>query len=196
MAVNWNILAQVPNPGEAFTNAFQQAQDRKRQNALLQQQMEERAEDRALRREQLDMERSKGLLDQHRDRIVMGARIMRAFNVRDEASYQQARAYAQSMGLDVSDVPPNFDPAYVQNIVRIADEFEPQKSDQGRIITPQPGGGAGVLGPDGSFRWVVQPNDGSHPTGAPVGNRPPIGSVIPDPRKAGGPAATPPATFP
>jgi hypothetical protein len=68
-------------------------------------------------------------LERDRDNIIKGGQIFRQLGVKDEATYQQARAMAAQMGMDVSQVPPNFDERYVQGVVSLADTFAPQKAE-------------------------------------------------------------------
>lgn len=115
-------------------------------------------------------------LDAHRESIKVGAQIIRAFNVKDEPSYQAAKKYAADNGVDISQLPPAFDPQYIQNVVHLADALSPEKVTNSRIITPQPGGGAWELGADGTLKPLIQPNDGSQAVGAPIaaGNAPTV----------------------
>jgi hypothetical protein len=61
-------------------------------------------------------------------KIGLGAQILST--ARDQASYDQARAVAQANGLDVANMPPQFDPAFVQGklneALTIKDQLEQQ----------------------------------------------------------------------
>lgn len=63
-------------------------------------------------------------LKRNQDKILMGAKIIRQINPQDEAGWQMARQAAQQVGLDLSDVPPNYDPNYVRSLTSIADAME------------------------------------------------------------------------
>jgi hypothetical protein len=107
-------------------------------------------------------------LEAHRENIVTGAKIFRQLNVRDEATYQQARQMAAQLGMDLTQVPPNYDPKYVQGVVSIADAMDPRKEAQDRYVPLQPGGSLARIGPDGRAEIAIMQNDGSKPIGAPV----------------------------
>jgi hypothetical protein len=61
-------------------------------------------------------------LGEHRDRIIMGAQFLQ--NVTDEPSYQQALALARQNGIPIDDVPPHFDPQYVQGVLSVAQHLQ------------------------------------------------------------------------
>jgi hypothetical protein len=68
-------------------------------------------------------------LEADRENIIKGGQIFRQLGVKDEASYQQARQMAAQIGMDVSQVPPNYDERYVQGVVSLADTFAPPKQE-------------------------------------------------------------------
>jgi hypothetical protein len=68
-------------------------------------------------------------LEQRRDDFLLGGKIFRGMQVKDEASYQAALQTYQRMGGNMQDVPTTFDPAYVQGVVQVADQLAPQKQD-------------------------------------------------------------------
>lgn len=70
-------------------------------------------------------------LEQHRDSILIGAKIFRQMQVKDQASYEAALQMARSIGADISQAPPQFDPQYVQGVVQTADALDPQSAQQG-----------------------------------------------------------------
>jgi hypothetical protein len=136
-----------PNIGQGFMDAFNQGQERRKQqdaqNALMQYalnpdapgsfeglaktdprmaiQMRERQQQQVLKQ-----------LEAHREGIVQGAQIVRQFGVKDQATWDAARGAAQQLGLDISDAPQVWDEnaqRYVQGLVSIADAFEPQKQN-------------------------------------------------------------------
>lgn len=63
-------------------------------------------------------------LKQNRERVLLGAKIVREINPQDEGSWQVARQAAQRAGVDISDVPANFDPNYVRSLISVADAME------------------------------------------------------------------------
>lgn len=69
-------------------------------------------------------------LEAHREKVLMGAKIVRQVNPKDDAGWQQVRAMAQQVGINLADVPPNYDPQYVQGLIAVADAFDPQKQAQ------------------------------------------------------------------
>lgn len=129
MSVQWNALMSAPNPGEAFANAYQQGIQQREQREMRQQAMQEHQEDRQFRREQMQQQGQVKALEAHREKIVLGARLIRQVNPQDQAGWDQVRGLAQQAGIDLADVPPQFDPNYVKGLVSIADTFEPQKQE-------------------------------------------------------------------
>lgn len=110
MAVQWNALMQAPNPGMAFTQSFEAARQRKQQEALQQMQMRDRQEDRQLRRDVLERQSRAQQLQEARERITLMSRLLDGVSPENYAQRLQA---AQGMGLDVSQVPQQFDPNWV-----------------------------------------------------------------------------------
>jgi hypothetical protein len=207
--VNWALGLQQGNAGDAFAQAFQQGQVNNRQNAARnamaalvqnpnnQQALQALAQADPGAAQQFQSQRLEAFkmqAAQHQENILKGAEILRQLQPKDQAGWDHARAVAQQAGVDISEVPAQFDPQYAQGLVAIADAWHPQTGQNGRIITPQPGGGAWELGPDGTMRQLIAPNDGSAPPGAPVGGQPLSDADIL--RMRGGQAASPPATFP
>jgi hypothetical protein len=79
------------------------------------------------------MEYQKAQLAQHQDSILKGAEIIRQFNPKDQASYTAALQAAQVAGIDISQVPQQYNPQYVDGIIRTADALKPQPQDPGII---------------------------------------------------------------
>jgi hypothetical protein len=177
---------QFQNPGNAFLQAYEGGRERRResetQNALTRYainpddpsameglarfnpqmaiQLQERKRQEAMRG-----------LEAHREKIVMGAKIVRQIQPKDQAGWQQVLATASQLGIDLADVPTTWDERtaqYAQGLVSIADAMEPQKPQSDRFIPLQPGGSLARIGPDGQPQIVFQQNDGSHPIGAQV----------------------------
>lgn len=114
-------------------------------------------------------------LEAHRENIVRGAQIIRQMQPKDQAGWDQVRATAQQAGVDLSEVPAQFNPEYAQGLISVADAFEPEKAESSpyQFIPYQPGGG--VLRADkrlGITTELVRPNDGSAPAGSPVQGAP------------------------
>jgi hypothetical protein len=228
MAVDWALGLQQGNAGDAFSQAFQQGQQTQRQNiarqamaALVQDPNNPKAlaalaqvdPQTAMEFRKQQIENTKAQLAQHQDSIVKGAEIIRQFNPKDQQSYTQALMAAQQAGIDISQVPQEYNPQYVDGVVKLADALKPQAGDGIHFITPQPGGGAYGYDPrTEKVTTIIQPNNGvSSPT---PGSPPPqaIDYLKSNPhlsaqfdqkygagasaRALGGQAATPPATFP
>ena len=90
-------------------------------------------------------------LEAHRDRIVQAAQFLNG--VQDEATWQAARSQASSFGIDLSDVPANYDPAYVDGLRRAAAAFNPQRPQQPYRWRSN-SGDLMEVGPDGQPRTV------------------------------------------
>lgn len=143
--VNWALgLQQGPDPGQRFMQAYEQGTKRREENeqrqamAALAQNPDDPAAFRALaaRNPQIAMqfrqqrEQSKAqALEAHRENIVNGAKIIRQFQPKDQAGWDRVRQVAAQAGIDISEVPPQFDPQYVQGVVSLADAFAPQKAE-------------------------------------------------------------------
>lgn len=184
MPVNWALGLQQGNPGESFVNAFQQGQKLNEQRtakaamaALVQDPNNPRAlaalarvdPESAIAFRKQNIEYHKAQLAEHQDSILKGAEIIRQFNPQDQASYTQALSAAQQAGIDVSQVPQQYDKSYVDGVVHLADALKPQSSDNAHFITPQPGGGAYMYDPrSGGVQTIIQPNDGTQRPGAAV----------------------------
>ncbi len=68
-------------------------------------------------------------LESRREEIGMAAKIVGAIKPQDQAGWDQALQIAQQYGLDLSNVPKQFDPAHVQRIIQIDQALNPQKND-------------------------------------------------------------------
>lgn len=135
---------QPNNAGNAFMQAFQQGAQQRResdtQNALARyaqnpddpqvfSEMARLNPQLAIQLRGQQQQQHAAALEQHRDSIIAGAKIFRQLNVHDEQTYQQALAMGRQYGLDLTEVPPNFDPQYVNGVVKLADAFAPQKQN-------------------------------------------------------------------
>lgn len=193
MSVNWGLGIQQGNPGESFVNAFNQGMQRNEQTAaknalatLVQNPNDPNAlaalaktnPEAAMQFRQQQMENVKAQLGQHYDSVLKGAEILRQFNPKDQQSYSQALAAAQQAGIDISQVPQEYNPQYVDGIIHIADAFKPQADNNVQNIPYQQGGG--VLQYDkrsGAVRQLVVPNEDPSRTGQPAGQGPQPGQV-------------------
>jgi hypothetical protein len=138
-----SIMFAQPNAGAAFAQAFQQgmAQNQERakrqamaalmadpnngqaMNALAQ--MDPQA---AMQFKSQQAEALKAQLAQHQDSILKGAEIIRQFQPKDQASYSQALQAAHIAGVDISQVPQEYNPQYVDGVVKLADALKPQSA--------------------------------------------------------------------
>lgn len=185
MAANFALgLQQGPNAGDRFAAAFQQgmaqnAERAKRQAmaALLANPNDPKALEELGRMDPQAAMQFRGQqqqamqqqLEAHRDNIIKGAEILRQFNPQDQASYSQALALAQQAGIDVSQVPQQFDPQYVQGVMKLADTFAPQPVHNGQLVPFTPGGGVARINPQtGQLETLIAPNPGGMEAGSPV----------------------------
>lgn len=192
MAVNWGLgLQQGPNAGEAFANAFHQGMQQNRLSATrnaMAALMANPNDPKALgelarldpatamdfRKQQAEMLKTQ--LAQHQDSIIKGAQILRQFNPQDQAGYSQALAAAQAAGVDISQVPQQFNKEYVDGVIKVADALKPDANTQ-MIVTPQPGAPAFVYDrATGGLKQLFVPNDGTQTAGAPAGDMPSVAS--------------------
>jgi hypothetical protein len=153
---------QFQNPGNAFLQAYEGGRERRResetQNALAKyaQNPDDPSAMEGLARfnpqmaiqlqQQRKQEAMRGL-EAHRENIIAGAKIFRQLGVKDQQTYDMARQMAGQVGIDLSEVPPAFDPQYVNGVISIADALDPQKGDQGFTLGP----GQARYGPDGQL---------------------------------------------
>lgn len=188
MPVNWAIGLQQGNAGDAFAGAFKQGMADNRQNmarsamaALVANPKNVRAlqalasvdPQAAQQFQQQQQQAALAGLDQHRDNIVKGAQLIRQMQPKDDASWQQVLQVAHQAGIDTSEVPPHFDPQYVQGVVQLADTFAPQPN--GQLVPFTDGGGVARMNPQThQLETLVMPNPGGHPAGAPAGNIPQV----------------------
>lgn len=123
-------------------------------------------------RQQMEQQR-----ELHRDNIIRGARLVRQMNPTDDAGWQRVRAMAQQAGIDVSQVPPNFDPNYVQQLLAAAQA----------LADPSQGYTLG----EGDVRYDVNGNVvGRGGTPRPrYYSVPPGGQLVPEPGAGGQPSA-------
>jgi hypothetical protein len=150
--VNWALgLQQGPNPGERFAQSFQQGMQQRQQDAERQamaalvgdpnnqealQALARSNPQAAMQFQERSRQQTLQGLEQHRDNIVRGAQIIRQFKPQDQAGWDQVRQVAAQAGIDMSEVPAQFDPQYVQGIVSIADAFKPQAGNEGFTLSP------------------------------------------------------------
>jgi hypothetical protein len=182
MAVNWALGLQQGNAGDAFAQSFQQGQVNNRQNmarsamaALVANPGNQRAlqalasvDPQAAQQFQAQhQQQTQALLEQHRDNIVKGAQLIRQMQPKDDARWQQVLNMARQAGIDTTEVPPHFDPQYVQGVVQLADTFAPQPN--GQIVPFTEGGGVARMNPQThQLETLIMPNPGGHQAGAPA----------------------------
>lgn len=183
--VNWGLGVAQQNPGNAFMEAYKQGQQTRRQDqarqamaALVQNPNDPQAlavlaavdPASAMQFRQQQIEYTKAQLAQHQESILKGAEIVRQVQPKDQRSWDQARALAAQIGIDISQVPTEYNPEYVSGLTSLADALKPQASDNLKIITPQPGGGAYGWDPrTNSTTTIIQPNENPALAGQPVG---------------------------
>jgi hypothetical protein len=159
--INWNLLGPPVNIGESFQLGLETARAARRKqqeenalaaygqnpndpqalagvtalNPLLGMRLQDQAAQQQQRARQARVEEAKAkaeLTERQRETIKIGARLLA--NVKDDASYQAARQAAERMGLDLTDVPPTFDPAYVAQVVQAGTALSDEK-DKGPEVT-------------------------------------------------------------
>lgn len=116
MPLDPSIILKVNTPAEtnlAAANAATAAsQSRIAQNQVQQLPVTNQAAQTALSGEQI--KNQSALLEQQQSKLSLQAQILG--NVKDQASQDAAKQQASSMGLDVSQVPEKYDPAYIENL--------------------------------------------------------------------------------
>jgi hypothetical protein len=90
----------------------------------------------AIQVRQQQQTRQQAILEANREKIIAGAKIVRQLNPTDEASWQAARQAAANAGIDISEVPANFDPQYVQGLIATADALAPQSGSELMAVAP------------------------------------------------------------
>jgi hypothetical protein len=180
MAANFALgLPQGPNAGDRFASAFQQGMQMNAERAKRQAMaalMANPNDPKALadlarmdpstamdfRKQQLEY--TKTQLAQHQDSIIKGAQILRQFQPKDQASYTAALQAAQQAGVDISQVPQEFNPEYVNGVIHIADALKPEAGaqDPGIIREYTVAKDRGLIPPDTSYtQYVTLRNPGS-----------------------------------
>jgi hypothetical protein len=145
MSVDWGLGLQQGNAGDAFSNAFQKGLQTNRENTarnamatLVQNPNDPKAlselakvdPQTAMEFRKQQIEQVKAQLGQHHDNIIQGAQILRQFNPKDQASYTAALQAAQAAGIDISQVPQQYNEQYVQGVIHIADALKPEAGAQ------------------------------------------------------------------
>lgn len=231
MSGEWANGIRQYDPGAAFQQAFQQGQQTREQNmakAAYAALVPDPSNDAALealagvnpeaamqfkqqqaQARQQEMEQAKAQLGAHYDSVLKGAQLIRQTQPKDQASWDQTLMLARQSGIDISEVPPQFDPNYVQQIVQLADAFKPQERHNPQLVPFTQGGGVARYNQQtGQMETLVMPNDGGHAAGDSV-NSVQEGATATNPQTGekiifrggqwqpvGGQAAPPPATFP
>ncbi len=148
--LDWSPLNNIPNAGEAFNKGMETGRaarmQRERQNALtglgqgqpgalnalmqVDPQMGMQYQAKQIEQRRLDMKVQGDQRELNRDNILKGAQIIRQINPQDQAGLDQARMMAQQMGIDISQVPTEWNDQtaqYMQGLIKTADTFEPVK---------------------------------------------------------------------
>lgn len=84
-----------------------------------------------------EAQRRAQISEAERQQIVTGARIIRQINPRDDAGWQQVRSAAQRLGVPLANVPPTFDPQYVQQVLAAAEAIEPSSGGEQFTLGPE-----------------------------------------------------------
>jgi hypothetical protein len=185
MDVAYNLLAQYPNAGEAFTNAFQQGMQGSAINALMQNpddpnalaayakydpkaaleySLQQRKENLTAKQQQTELD-AKRLQDWHK----YAGELAKWADTPDK--WDQAVDYlVQSGHPEAAQLKGQFSPAVRAQFMALGGI----EDDKPQIITPQPGGGAFQYNPNGPPIPLVLPNDGSQQTGAPAAQMPTV----------------------
>lgn len=221
MPLGLNALMDPSQIGAGFQNAFQLGMQNRRQMET-QRAMGEYAKNQnadtaravAVHDPQLGMR----VMDREEDRAAQVAKAAQEQTLKfvklaqfveshpnKEAAYQQGLRIAAQAGLDVSQAPPNYDPAWMQDKLAFSQAFlaEPEKMtalmqevaamgyqpgtpefqaemrrqrDPTKIVPLQPGGTIAGYTPGEGLRMLVLPNDGSAAPGSPAGSAPKISS--------------------
>jgi hypothetical protein len=143
MAVNWNMLMGYANPGENFANSFNQGMARRREQDRIDAYAGAAAGDPQAQQRLMRMDPERGMAMQrqqaeqawkeaqrHQESIKLGAQIIRETNPQDQAGWEQTLQIAHSAGIDLTQVPRTFDPAYVTGMTKMADALAPERNEQ------------------------------------------------------------------
>lgn len=169
---DYNALFQAPNAGAAFAQSFEAAQEKQKQmlgqralSALAQDPSNPRAMEVLAKvnpqaaiefREKAQAQQLK-TLEAHRGNIKIGAQILKSVNPTDDASYQQARQLYIQSGGDPTDVPANYDPQYVRNVIALDAQLNPDHDNTaGDIREFQQAQTAGYLPQGTTFQQFLQ----------------------------------------
>ncbi len=74
--------------------------------------------------------RAAEISERHRADIMKGAQLVRQMKPQDQAGWQRVLATAGQLGIDLSEVPQQFDPQYVESLIAAADTFNPSAVQQ------------------------------------------------------------------
>jgi hypothetical protein len=177
------LIAQYPNAGEAFANAYQQGQQRNALAGFAQNPSDPNAMAAAA---QYD---PGAVLQYRQQQQAMGVK-------QAELSQQQLADWHKYAGelAKWADTPEKWDQAveYLSSsghpeAAQLKGQFSPAlraqfmalggvQDDKPQIITPQPGAGAFTLDQNGHPVTLIAPNDGSQPMGAPADHMPSVGT--------------------
>jgi hypothetical protein len=154
MAVNWALGLQQGNAGDAFAQSFQQGQVNNRQNmarSAMAALVANPGNQRALQALGLGRSASRAAIPasiSSRRKHCLSSTATTSSRARSSFARCSPRMtrdgskcfnMAHQAGIDTSEVPPHFDPQYVQGVVQLADTFAPQPN--GQLVPFTEGGG-------------------------------------------------------
>lgn len=128
-------------------------------------------------------------LEQHRERIQIGAKLIEQIKPQDDAGWQQVRGAMQQYGYDISDIPPTFDPQYVEGVRQIGrtlqspeagftlGEGQKRYDAQGNVIAAGPAKGPHYIPLVPGARLVLDPASGGTVMDNPISATPPPAAI-------------------
>ena len=175
------LIAQYPNAGQSFSNAFNQGMQQNALSAFARNPNDPNAQGAAARydpqavmqyREQ-QLRQQQALSQQQLEQWHKTAGEI-AKIATDPQKWDQAVDYLVAQGHpEVAQLKGKFSP-YLRAQFMALGGVEEDKPQQPHFVPFQQGGGVVAVNPDGTTRMVVQPNDGSQQPGAPVNNGAPL----------------------
>lgn len=92
--------------------------------------LRQRRQRQAIDDQQRAAEQQQKLIDRHRENIINGAKLIRETKPMDQAGWDQTLQLGQQAGIDISNVPQQYDPHYVAGVMHLADTFDPPKTSE------------------------------------------------------------------
>lgn len=185
--VNWGLLAQYPNAGQAFADSFKQGMQDRQKNIA-------KAAMAALVKDPTNVNALGALAKVDPEKAMEFRKVQLQYGQKSDEEWKKTIAGAAKM----ADTPEKWDGIVDQFVAmghpeaaQLKGKFSPQLRSaymaQGGVsednpnsaevvVTPQPGAPALIYNKaTGQTRMLVAPNDGSHPVGAPAQNLPQVG---------------------